>query len=43
MIIGTNKETKDQEYRVAILPSGVEVFIQHGHKILIEKGAGQPL
>jgi len=41
MIIGTNKETKDQEYRVAILPSGVEVFIQHGHKILIEKGAGQ--
>jgi alanine dehydrogenase len=40
VIIGTNRETKNHEYRVALLPSGVETLRQHGHTVLVEAGAG---
>ena len=40
MIIGIPREIKPQEHRVAITPSGVEGFIQSGHKVLIEADAG---
>lgn len=40
MIIGTPKEIKNNEYRVAITPNGVREFIKHGHTVLIEKNAG---
>jgi alanine dehydrogenase len=40
MIIGTNKETKNREYRVALLPSGVEALVGQGHTVLLERGAG---
>lgn len=40
MIIGVPKEIKNNEYRVAITPSGVREFVKHGHIVLIEKGAG---
>jgi len=40
MIIGVPKETKPYEYRVAIVPSGVEQLTRHGHRVLIERGAG---
>jgi L-alanine dehydrogenase (EC 1.4.1.1) len=40
MVIGVPKETKPDEYRVAMTPSGVEVLAQHGHTVLIERGAG---
>ncbi len=40
MIIGTPKEIKDNEYRVGILPSGVEALKRAGHRILIQKDAG---
>lgn len=40
MIIGVPREIKSDEYRVAMLPSGVEVLTQAGHTVLIEKGAG---
>ena len=40
MIIGVLKEIKAEENRVAITPAGVEVVVQHGHQILIEKEAG---
>lgn len=40
MIIGTNKETKNREYRVALLPPGVEALVGHGHSVLVERGAG---
>jgi len=40
MIIGTNKETKNREYRVALLPSGVETLVAAGHTVLVEQGAG---
>ena len=40
MIVGIKKETKIEEYRVAMTPAGVEIMGQHGHTVLIEKGAG---
>ena len=40
MIIGVPKEIKAQEYRVALLPSGVYQLIQHGHTVFVERGAG---
>ena len=40
MIIGVPKEIKEQEYRVAIVPSGVKVLTENGHTVLIQSGAG---
>ena len=40
MFIGIPKERKVQEYRVALTPQAVGVLVQHGHKVLVEKGAG---
>jgi alanine dehydrogenase len=40
MKIGVPKEIKNSEYRVAILPVGVEMLTQAGHKVFIEKQAG---
>jgi len=38
--VGIPKEIKDNEYRVAITPSGVQALKAHGHEILIEHNAG---
>jgi alanine dehydrogenase len=38
--VGVPKEVKNQEYRVAITPSGVHEFVRNGHQVLIEQGAG---
>lgn len=40
MIIGVPREIKRDEYRVAMLPVGVEELTTAGHKVLIEAGAG---
>ena len=40
MIIGIPKETKRDEYRVAILPVGVEELVRAKHKVLVQRGAG---
>jgi alanine dehydrogenase len=40
MLIGVPKEIKDQEYRVALLPSAAYQLIQRGHEVLVERGAG---
>ena len=40
MIIGVPKEIKDQEYRVALLPSAAYQLIQRGHQVLVERNAG---
>ncbi len=40
MIIGVPREVKQDEYRVAMLPWGVEELVQAGHRVLIEAGAG---
>jgi len=41
MIIGVPKEVKDQEYRVAVVPSGVRALAGKGHRVLVETGAGE--
>jgi alanine dehydrogenase len=40
MIIGVPKEVKLDEYRVAMLPVGVEELARRGHQVLIEHSAG---
>src|SRR5436189_4467624 len=40
MIIGVPREIKDQEYRVALLPSAAYQLIQRGHQVVVECGAG---
>ncbi len=40
MIVGVPKEIKEYEYRVGIVPAGVRVLAEHGHRVLIEAGAG---
>jgi len=40
MIVGIPKEIKDQEYRVALLPSAAYQLIQRGHQVVVERGAG---
>ena len=40
MIVGILKEIKTEENRVSMTPAGVEVMIQNGHTMLVEKAAG---
>jgi alanine dehydrogenase len=40
MIIGVPKEVKRDEYRVGLLPVGVEELTRAGHKVLVEQNAG---
>jgi alanine dehydrogenase len=40
MIIGVPKEIKEQEQRVALLPSGTNQLTKHGHSVLVETEAG---
>jgi len=40
MIIGVPKEVKEDEYRVAMLPVGVEELVQRGHQVFVQTGAG---
>ncbi len=40
MIIGVPKEIKPQESRVGVVPAGVSDLVAHGHRVLVEVGAG---
>jgi len=40
MRIGVPKEIKQDEYRVSIVPAGVETLVNSGHSVAIQKGAG---
>ncbi|MFB2554280.1 alanine dehydrogenase [Herbiconiux liangxiaofengii] len=40
MIIGVPKEIKNNEFRVAMTPSGVFELVKHGHTVRVERGAG---
>ncbi len=40
MVIGVPTEVKANEYRVSLVPSGVEGLVQAGHTVLVESGAG---
>jgi alanine dehydrogenase len=41
VIIGVPKEIKTREYRVGMTPAGVRMLTTRGHKVLVEKGAGE--
>src|SRR5262249_21636356 len=41
LVIGVPKEIKTDEYRVAMIPVGVEELTRAGHTVLIQSGAGQ--
>lgn len=41
MIVGVIKEIKNQEYRVAMTPSGAEQMVAHGHTVMVEKSGGE--
>src|SRR6187549_1674412 len=40
MHVGIPKEIKNNEFRVAITPSGVHELVRNGHEVYIETGAG---
>ena len=40
MIVGIPRENKDNEYRIGIVPSGVEELVSDGHTVIIQSGAG---
>jgi alanine dehydrogenase len=40
MIIGVPREIKPNENRVGVVPSGVELLVRNGHKVLVERSAG---
>jgi alanine dehydrogenase len=41
MIVGVPKEIKTDEYRVAMIPVGVEELTRAGHRVVVQSGAGQ--
>jgi len=41
MIVGCPKEIKKHEYRVGMTPSCVRAYVAHGHRVLVERGAGE--
>src|ERR1700675_3402657 len=40
MLIGVPKEIKTHEYRVGLVPGSVRELVHHGHKVVVESGAG---
>ncbi len=40
MKIGVPKEIKTHEYRVALIPAAVRELTRHGHRVMVQKGAG---
>jgi alanine dehydrogenase len=38
--VGIPREVKNNEYRVAITPSGVHELVSHGHEVAVERDAG---
>src|SRR5260370_40730470 len=40
MIVGVPKEIKEQEQRVALLPSATNQLTRRGHSVLVERNAG---
>lgn len=41
MNVGTIRETKNEEFRVGLTPSGVAALREAGHRVLVESGAGE--
>jgi len=41
MIVGVPKEIKPDEYRVALIPVGAEELRRRGHRVVVQRGAGE--
>lgn len=41
MIVGLPKEIKDNEYRVGLTPAGARALTDAGHKVVVERSAGE--
>src|SRR5437868_245967 len=41
MIVGLPKEVKDNEYRVGLVPAGVKTLTDAGHRVIVQKSAGE--
>jgi alanine dehydrogenase len=41
VIVGLPKEIKDNEYRVGLTPAGVRALTDAGHKVVVERSAGE--
>lgn len=41
MQIGVPTETKNNEYRVGLIPAAVREYVANGHQVLVQKGAGE--
>ena len=41
MIVGVPTEVKDHEYRVALTPAGTRELTEAGHRVLVQRGAGE--
>ncbi len=41
MIVGVPRELKQDEYRVGLLPVGVELLVRDGHTVLTQTAAGE--
>ena len=39
--VGVPAEVKNGEYRVAMTPDGVRELVAHGHRVVVEQGAGE--
>src|SRR3954462_10435496 len=40
MLVGVPKEVKTHEYRVGLVPGSVRELVHHGHRVVVESGAG---
>jgi alanine dehydrogenase len=40
VVIGVPREIKKHEYRVGLTPDACRLFVAHGHRVLVERGAG---
>ena len=41
MVIGVPREIKEEENRVALTPGGAGALVAHGHRVLVQRGAGE--
>jgi alanine dehydrogenase len=40
MKVGVPKEIKNHEYRVGVIPAGVQALVERGHEVVVQAGAG---
>ncbi len=43
MLVGVPREIKDNEFRVGLTPSAVRELTAHGHRVLVQAGAGEAI